>query len=51
MLQLSIRPEEVEILNVENLHYNWIVTRRLGHHPPAQTKLTLSACEDFIYDF
>ena len=29
--------------NVENLHYNWIVTRQLvGHHPLAETKVKLS---------
>ena len=29
--------------NVENLHYNWIVTRQLvGHHSLAQTKVKLS---------
>ena len=37
--------------NVENLHYNWLVTRQIGHHPLAQMKVKLSACEDFVYDF
>ena len=45
MLQLNIRPEEVE------MHYNWIVTRQLDHHPLTQTKVKLSASEDFVYGF
>ena len=42
--------------NVENLHYNWIVTRQLAVRPPctgslAHTKVKLSASEDFVYNF